>query len=110
MICVNPALGNSKWPTKIKIPSASLTSIVKDTIKGREVVEEDRNYLVDAAIVRIMKSRRKVLYSDLIADVTSQLVKFFTPDPKFIKLRIEALTEQEFIERDLTNPSLYKYR
>lgn len=51
-------------------------------------VEEDRRHLVEAAIVRIMKSRRQLPHNDLIAEVTKQLANRFSAQPSFIKKRV----------------------
>lgn len=51
-------------------------------------VEEDRRHLVEATIVRIMKSRRTLAHNDLIAEVTKQLANRFSAQPAFIKRRV----------------------
>jgi len=58
---------------------------------------------VEAAIVRIMKSRRSLDHNALIAEVAKQLNDKFTADPAFIKKRIESLIEREYLERDPQN-------
>ena len=70
-------------------------------------VEEDRSFAIDAAIVRTMKTRNVTGHTELIAQVLDQL-KFFLPQPKAIKKRIESLIEREYIERG-ENASQYKY-
>jgi len=71
-------------------------------------VEEDRRHLVEASIVRIMKSRRTAHHNDLIAEVTRQLSVRFVPSPPFIKQRIESLIEREYLERS-SDRRVYKY-
>lgn len=39
----------------------------------REKVDEDRKHQIEAAIVRIMKSRKRMEHSNLISEVTKQL-------------------------------------
>ena len=51
-------------------------------------VEEDRRHLVEATIVRIMKSRRTLAHNDLIAEVTKQLANRFSAQPAAIKRRV----------------------
>lgn len=54
-------------------------------------VEEDRRHLVEATIVRIMKSRRTLPHNDLIAEVTKQLANRFSAQPNFIKKRVRGV-------------------
>ncbi|KAM0929332.1 hypothetical protein ACQ4PT_001704 [Festuca glaucescens] len=75
----------------------------------RHRVEEDRKPQVEAAIVRIMKSRRVLDHNSVVTEVTKQLQSRFLPNPVVIKKRIESLIEREFLERDKTDRKLYRY-
>jgi cullin 3 len=75
----------------------------------RERVEEDRKPLIEAAIVRVMKSRRVLPHNDVVTEVTRQLASRFNPSPAVIKKRIESLIEREYLERDATDRTLYRY-
>lgn len=88
---------------KIRIPMASL-----DATHNTKRVEEDRSNAIEAAIVRIMKARKTLGHQQLIAEVLSQLA-FFKPNPRTIKLRIEALIDREYLERCVDNTNTYKY-
>lgn len=66
--------------------------------KVRTNVHENRKFTVDAAVVRIMKSRKLLSHPQLISEVLKQLTNF-RPDIKLIKGRIEDLVEREFLER-----------
>ncbi|CAM6098317.1 unnamed protein product [Calypogeia fissa] len=72
-------------------------------------VEEDRKPQIDAAVVRIMKSRRVLHHSDLISEVTKQLQARFRPEVASIKRRIEALIDREFLGRDGNARNVYRY-
>lgn len=72
-------------------------------------VEEDRKPQIEAAIVRIMKSRRILDHNSIVSEVTRQLAPRFMPNPAVIKKRIESLLEREFLERDATDRKLYRY-
>jgi cullin 1 len=63
----------------------------------------------DAAIVRIMKSRKALAHTALIMEVVQQLQRMFQPDIKVIKRSIEGLIDREYLERDASNQQLYKY-
>lgn len=75
----------------------------------RQKVEEDRKPQIEAAIVRIMKSRRVLDHNNIVAEVTKQLQSRFLPNPVVIKKRIESLIEREFLERDKVDRKLYRY-
>lgn len=72
-------------------------------------VAEDRKHLVEAAIVRIMKTRKQMQHSQLIAEVTRQMSSRFTPTPQLIKLRIESLIEREYLQRSASDRRVYNY-
>ncbi|VAH38045.1 unnamed protein product [Triticum turgidum subsp. durum] len=75
----------------------------------RHRVEEDRKPQIEAAIVRIMKSRRVLDHNSIVTEVTKQLQARFLPNPVVIKKRIESLIEREFLERDKVDRKLYRY-
>ncbi|CAH8343344.1 unnamed protein product [Eruca vesicaria subsp. sativa] len=75
----------------------------------RQRVEEDRKPQIEAAIVRIMKSRKILDHNNIIAEVTKQLQPRFLANPTEIKKRIESLIERDFLERDNTDRKLYRY-
>jgi len=88
---------------RIRIPMASL-----DESHNAKRVEEDRSNAIEAAIVRIMKARKRMAHHQLVAEVLSQL-HFFRPDPRVVKRRIEHLIDREYLERDAEQSSIYKY-
>lgn len=72
-------------------------------------VEEDRKHLVEAVIVRIMKSRKTLEHNQLVMEVTRHLTSRFQPSPTLIKQRIEKLIEREYLERCQTDRRVYNY-
>ncbi|OIV90285.1 hypothetical protein TanjilG_08322 [Lupinus angustifolius] len=80
-----------------------------ENIETRQRVEEDRKPQIEAAIVRIMKSRKTLEHNNVIAEVTKQLQPRFLANPVVIKKRIESLIEREFLERDKVDRKLYRY-
>jgi cullin 3 len=62
-------------------------------------IDEDRRALIEAAIVRIMKTRQSLSHPLLIAEVTELLGSRFIPAPADIKRRIDSLIEREYVER-----------
>jgi cullin 3 len=72
-------------------------------------VEEDRKPQIEAAIVRIMKARKRLDHNAVVSEVTRQLAPRFLPNPAVIKKRIESLIEREFLERDSSDRKMYVY-
>ena len=72
-------------------------------------VEEDRKHLVEAVIVRIMKSRKTLEHNQLVMEVTRHLTSRFQPSPTLIKQRIEKLIEREYLERSQQDRRVYNY-
>ncbi|XP_020102129.1 cullin-1-like [Ananas comosus] len=90
---------------RIKIP----LPLVEEKKKIIEDVDKDRRFSIDAAIVRIMKSRKVLSHQQLVTECIEQLSHMFKPDLKVIKKRIEDLITREYLERDDDNPSLFRY-
>ncbi|KAK9872994.1 hypothetical protein WA026_020340 [Henosepilachna vigintioctopunctata] len=75
----------------------------------RNKVDEDRKHEIEAAIVRIMKSRKRMPHNILITEVTEQLKSRFLPSPVIIKKRIEGLIEREYLARTPEDRKVYTY-
>ncbi|XP_045818356.1 cullin-3A-like [Trifolium pratense] len=80
----------------------------QESVETRKRVEEDRKPQIEAAIVRVMKTRKILEYNNIIAEVTKQLLAQFLPNPAAIKKGIESLIEREFLER-YTDRNTYRY-
>mmetsp|Transcript_70308 Transcript_70308/g.187332 ORF Transcript_70308/g.187332 Transcript_70308/m.187332 type:complete len:620 (+) Transcript_70308:94-1953(+) len=76
---------------------------------SRAKIQEDRGPQIDAAIVRVMKSRKTMNHNDLMVEVTKQLQSRFTPHPGDIKKRIEGLIGREFLTRSTSAMNVYEY-
>eukprot|EP00736_Rhodelphis_marinus_P010372 Rmarinus@m.27460 len=72
-------------------------------------VEDERGPQVEAAIVRIMKSRKTLDHVALVMEVTRTLAPFFIPPPAAIKRRIESLLDRDYLVRDMPNARAYNY-
>eukprot|EP01128_Nolandella_sp_AFSM9_P000507 TRINITY_DN10665_c0_g1_i1.p1 TRINITY_DN10665_c0_g1~~TRINITY_DN10665_c0_g1_i1.p1 ORF type:complete len:773 (+),score=222.39 TRINITY_DN10665_c0_g1_i1:28-2319(+) len=68
--------------------------------RALQPVMEERALKIDLALVRVMKSRNSLQMQNLIAEASKQLLKFFRPDPRLMKKRIETLVERGFMRRD----------
>lgn len=82
--------------------------ISEETKEVDKNIETGRGLIIDAIIVRIMKSRQVLSHSDLISEILIQS-SLFKPNNKFIKARIGILIEKDYIKRDENNPNLYQY-
>jgi len=104
---INTKYRNNKFRVRINLIGKK-TSVGKPVIP--EGVVEARKNIVEAAVVRIMKSRKQLAHNDLIREVIHQLSSRFNPQPLFIKKRIESLIEREYLERDSENRKIYNYK
>lgn len=82
--------------------------MLEETVK-KERITQDRSHAVDAAIVRIMKTRKQMKMQDLRLEVVT-LMQTFKPDDQLIKKRIESLIQREYIEKDKIDQQMIVYK
>ncbi|GAU50030.1 hypothetical protein TSUD_240230 [Trifolium subterraneum] len=93
----------------VKIGTVAQKKSEPETLETWQRVELDRKLQIDASIVRIMKSRKKIYHHNLIAEVTKQLQSRFLANPTDVKKRIESLIERDILERDDSDREQYRY-
>ncbi|KAJ2907623.1 hypothetical protein GGI21_003703 [Coemansia aciculifera] len=93
--------------TRIKISQILLKEAEKESKEVEEHIQLDRMYQVDAALVRILKARKRADHTALMTELLSQL-KFNSTSAE-VKERIETLIERDYVKRDDSDPSLYLY-
>jgi cullin 3 len=76
---------------------------------GSGLVEGERILLVDSAIVRILKARKTIQFSDLLAECSRQLSTRFLLDVQILKQRLENLINREYIIRDDKDGKIFHY-
>ncbi|CAK5283558.1 unnamed protein product [Mycena citricolor] len=74
-----------------------------------KTVDEDRKYVIQATIVRIMKARKTLKNQALIQEVIAQISTRFAPKIPDIKKAIETLLEKEYIERVEGSKDVWAY-
>ncbi|CAE7947237.1 CUL3A [Symbiodinium sp. KB8] len=101
---VNDKFANEK--VKVAVSLIKKEEKAETTTLAEAPVE--RKHVIDAAIVRIMKSRNRLEHNSLLDEVFRQCT-LFKPQPAQIKSQIEHLIEREFLKRDDANRSIYLY-
>ncbi|KAJ5782392.1 hypothetical protein N7457_004166 [Penicillium paradoxum] len=84
---------------RIKINQIQLKETKEETKTTHERVAADRHFETQAAIVRIMKSRKVLSHAELISEVISATRTRGVLQPAEIKEEIEKLIEKEYMER-----------
>ncbi|KAF1335602.1 Cullin family protein, partial [Globisporangium splendens] len=84
------------------VPSSPVESPKVVRATNREV-EEDRKMALQASIVRVLKTRRDVLQSQLEVDVIDMLRNQFAPTSAAIKQNVAILIEKEYLRRHESN-------
>uniref|UniRef100_A0A8C0TZN2 Cullin 4A n=1 Tax=Cyanistes caeruleus TaxID=156563 RepID=A0A8C0TZN2_CYACU len=92
---------------RIKINQIQMKETAEEQVSTTERVFQDRQYQIDAAIVRIMKMRKTLGHNLLVSELYNQLK--FPVKPGDLKKRIESLIDRDYMERDKDNPNQYHY-
>ncbi|CAF1245449.1 unnamed protein product [Didymodactylos carnosus] len=105
---INDSFTSKLYRVKIN-PITPKTESDPERLETRNKVDDDRKHEIDAAIVRIMKTRKSMAHIQLVAEVTHQLKTRFMPSPLFIKKRIESLIERDYLSRSMDDRKMYSY-
>ncbi|KAK4239863.1 Cullin-4B [Achaetomium macrosporum] len=95
---VNKAFTDPKF--RIKINQVQLKETKEENRETHQRVAADRQFETQAAIVRIMKSRKKLTEAQLVAEVINQTKSRGAMDPADIKGNIEKLIDKDYLDRE----------
>ncbi|KAL4891287.1 Cullin family-domain-containing protein [Aspergillus ambiguus] len=99
--------GFSDAKMRIKINQIQLKETKEENKTTHERVAADRHYETQAAIVRIMKSRKTITHPELVAEVIKATRSRGVLEPSDIKKNIEKLIEKDYMEREEGNRYQY---
>lgn len=108
LIALKADFSSTKRKFKLPTHSGGGTGSSKDTEPDPDM-EARRRIQIEACIVRIMKSRRTLSYGELQDLCIEQLAKYFVPQPKMIKSRVEDLIPRGYLKRDDDDPMRFDY-
>jgi cullin-4 len=102
---LNASFADAKY--RIKINTVQLKETPAENKETHERVAADRNYETQAAIVRILKARKRIGHAELVAETIKATRNRGTLEVSGIKRNIERLIEKEFLERE--DDGMYAY-
>ncbi|PHH90697.1 hypothetical protein CDD83_2918 [Cordyceps sp. RAO-2017] len=85
---------------RVKINQIQLKESKEENKATHERIAQDRRFETQAAIVRIMKSRKHMGHAELVAEVINLTKKRGSVEPGAIKKEIESLIEKDYLERE----------
>ncbi|KAI2798019.1 hypothetical protein RDWZM_000379 [Blomia tropicalis] len=92
---------------RIKINQVQWKESFEENVATQVRVTQDRQYQLDAALVRIMKSRKTMEHSALVTDVYDKIN--FPVASQELKKRIESLIERDYLKREKDDLNMYHY-
>ncbi|KAF4308485.1 Cullin [Botryosphaeria dothidea] len=101
----NAAFHHEKY--RLKVNQVQLKETKEENKETHERVAADRNFETQAAIVRIMKSRKKIGHAELVAEVINATKKRGVLSVQDIKKNIDRLVDKDYMEREENNEYSY---
>eukprot|EP01126_Amoeba_proteus_P041974 TRINITY_DN4539_c0_g1_i3.p1 TRINITY_DN4539_c0_g1~~TRINITY_DN4539_c0_g1_i3.p1 ORF type:complete len:178 (-),score=49.74 TRINITY_DN4539_c0_g1_i3:273-806(-) len=94
---------------RFKITSSTSIETHAENETTKKAIFADRKFYLQAVIVRIMKTRQRMTFQELIQEVISQSTSRFQPNIRLIKECVEVLVEKEYMARSDFGDT-YEYR
>jgi len=104
---LNNGFKNKKIKVNINMPIKSEAKAESENV--HKTIEEDRKMSIQACIVRIMKTRKRMKHNELITASIDQLKSRFQPKVQAIKAQIGTLIEKDYLERVEGTRDEYNY-
>lgn len=82
----------------------------KSTEGDKEKIDAERRVKIESKIVSIMKSKKRLRFQELAAEVRKLLEDFFQPPDSLLRVTIDDLIKREFLERDENEMNVYLYK
>jgi len=101
---MNPEFKHSTRKFRLPAPLAKADGDV-----NAPPIDDRRKIQIDAAVVRIMKSRKTLSYAELQDMTINMLSKYFIAQPKMVKARVEDLVTREYLKRHDDDPKMFDY-
>lgn len=102
---VNSAFSHEAY--RIKINQIQVKETKEEKQETHEQVHKDRQFEIQAAIIRILKSKKKMRHVELVQQTIEHTKNRGTLDLADIKTQIERLIDKEYMER--TDKDTYVY-
>ena len=98
---------NKKTRVNINVP---LRSVERRELEAtRKSVDDERRYLTEAAIIRVMKTKKELEHHELVGQVMGQLAARFRADSRAVKKCIDDLINRDYMKRSEQSAGVYQY-
>jgi cullin 1 len=94
---------------RLKFAGGSAAKTDSESKDVEKSIDKQREFEIDAAMVRIMKSRNVLSWNELTSESIRALKDRFQPNPRMLKRRLESLIEREFMARDQNDAKIIRY-
>lgn len=105
-----PNLQSLLWPKLfLSYENVFGTKTASTSIRYKKVFKKSVVFILQEAIVKIMKMRKRITNAALQTELVEILRNMFLPSKKLIKEQIEWLIEHKYMKRDEENINMFIY-